>query len=311
MHATHATEKTVNREAIAAFLERELADMPARNRACRVVRIANAPGHESIIVTCMDERNTHVDEALGFAPGEADVYASGGGKLDAATFDAVAGAKIEAAAADGRPVSVFLVPHECSHDANLGCAAFANDTEAQRKFFTELKGAIKAKYPAAGVHVMAFCTTTHKLRTIDVDANDARLRAAIEANEAFDRKADDVNHAGHGIYVGDAYRAWVPERNRYFRLSASNPNLKGNLEIALTVMQHHSDVDLSTTPVVLHVDYPLHADETRTVAARNNIDAHLAGLLTDPEVRARLDDGTMRLVRSNTDMGTWAGEMLE
>ncbi|MEK9152755.1 MAG: hypothetical protein AAB692_05300 [Patescibacteria group bacterium] len=256
---------------------------------------------EKILITCMDERNTHIEESLGFLPGEARVFASGGGKADLAAFVRVFGELIVNARRAGAKVSVFLVPHECSHDAALGCAAFGNDTEAQRQFFTALKSDILRAFPNVSAHVMAFCTTTHKLREIDCHEADAFLGQVQDANAEFDRRSEDTSHAGHGIYVGDAYRAWVPERNRYFRLSPLNPALEGNITIALTVMVHHSEVNLDETPAMLHIDYPRYADTELAVAAREHIDRSIAPFV------GRAD---LHVVKTETDVETWQGRML-
>lgn len=316
MFATETKEKKLERQKHEAFWMQEIATLPVRNVKCVARRFTPVDGadRECIVVTCMDERNTHVDEALGFTPGEAEIYASGGGKIDFATFDALYGERIDTATTWGewgRPVSVFLLPHECSHDRHLGCAAFANDTEAQRAFFTELKKAIKEKHPKAAVHVMAMCTTTHKLREIDVDDADVTLAAVREANANLELRAEDVAHAGHGIYVGDAYRAWVPERNAYFRLSALNPSLAGNAAIALKVMEHHSEVDLTEKPVMLHLDYPRHTERAKTDAARANIDAAITEFLSQPEAADRLNRGALKIVKTETDIATWKGKLLE
>lgn len=314
MHANaHAKEKIVDRQAHAEFWEQELAAFPVRNRLCvgrRMRHAGSSPKGETIVVTCMDERNTHVDEALGIAPGAAELFASGGGKIDLPAFDAAYGRRIAAAEAAGKTVSIFLVPHECSHDPNLGCAAFANDTEAQRAFFTDLKKALKERYANVAVHVLALCTTKHTVRQIDTDAHDDGLHAALAANADFGMTAEDVAHAGHGIYIGDAYRAWVPKRNTYFNLSAFNPALAGNVGIALTVMEHHSEVDLATTPVIVHVDYPRYADAGRTDAARANIDKALAELGANPAFKGRLDAGELKIVRTETDVATWEGSLV-
>jgi hypothetical protein len=263
------------------------------------------------VVTCMDERNAFADEALGLGPGAARIYASGGGRIDVPTFKAAFGAALSEASSRGEAATVFLLPHECSHDPGLGCAAFSNDTDAQREFFTALRSELKAAFPGAFVHVLSMCTTTHRLRPIAADEGDARLADALAANAALDLRAQDAAHAGHGIYVGDAYRAWVPARNAYFRLSALNPAIKDNAKIALAVMRHHSEVDLSSTPIVLHVDHPRYDDADRTAAAARNIDAHVAALLADPEVLPLATNGAFRIVRTATDMGTWAGAVLE
>lgn len=265
---------------------------------------------ENIVVTCMDERAAHIDEALGLLPGEAHVYASGGGKIDAQTFQSLFGEKISACEKSEKTASVFLVPHECSHDPHLGCAAFGNDTEAQKTFFTELKRDIVARHPKANVHVMAMCTTTHDLREIDVQDEDKQLPSLRVANENFEPKFEDVQHAGYGIYVGDAYRAWIPGRNTYFRLSAENPNLAGNAEIALTVMQHHSDVDLTAKPIVLQIDYPLYADESRTETAKQNIDAQMTAFLALPAVKAKMNAEAFKIVKTETHIETWNGKVL-
>ncbi len=309
MHSTNIAEKTIDLDAIASFWERERAALPERNRVCIASRATTDERKKTIVVTCMDERNTHIDEALGFAPGHAEVYASGGGKVSAETFHAIYGARIFAACAENKPVSIFLLPHECSHDDHLGCAAFANDKEAQRAFFTDLKKNLSGRYPNAEVHVAAFCTTTHKLRDIDIENSDV-YATVQDANTKFDKHAKDVAHAGHGIYVGDAYRAWVPERNNYFRLSSQSASIESDALIALTVMEHHSDVDLSTTPTVLHIDYPIYADAKRTEAARENMDACLETFLMKPGVAARLANGRLKMMKTETDMATWQGKTL-
>jgi hypothetical protein len=317
MFGAETKEKKLDRERYAAFWMQEVATLPVRNVTCAARRFIPADGvgeRECIVVTCMDERNTHIDEALGFAPGEAEVYASGGGKIDIGTFNALFGERIDTATSwgdFGRPVSVFLTPHECSHDAALGCAAFGNDIEAQKTFFTTLKKELKERFPKAAVHVMALCTTTHKLREIDVDDGDAALASARAANAALNLHADDVAHAGHGIYIGDAYRAWVPARNAYFRLSAENPSLAGNAAIALTVMEHHSEVNLEEKPVVIHADYPRYANRAKSDSARNNINAALNGFLSQPAVAERIARGALQVVKTETEMSSWKGKLLE
>jgi hypothetical protein len=157
---------------------------------------------------------------------------------------------------------------------------------------------------------MALCTTVHGLRDIHLHEQDDHLPSLKAANRAFRPSFEDVQHAGYGIYVGDAYRAWAPGRNSYFRLSAGNPDLAGNAGIALTVMQHHSDVDLSAKPVVLHIDYPKYADVGKTSAARENIDAHMADFLGNPSVRERIGAETLKVMRTQTDTETWKGSLL-
>ncbi|MBI4457366.1 hypothetical protein HY633_00180 [Candidatus Uhrbacteria bacterium] len=303
-HAAKTADPKLNER----FWKEEREYLAARNRTA-AARFASAAAEIArrrdksvkILVTCMDERNTHVEEALGLLPGEADVFASGGGKTDFAAIERIFGSRISSAVAAGKPVSIFLTPHECSHDANLGCAAFGNDTAAQKQFFTALKNDIVRAFPSVVTHVMALCTTTHKLREIDCHDAAECLIAVRGANAFFDRHAKDVGHAGYGIYVGDAYRAWVGDRNRYFRLSSLNPSLEGNIGIALTVMEHHSDVDLAATPAVLHIDYPRHQDDDLSAAVRENIDRATAPFLNRSD---------LHVIKTETDVANWQGRML-
>ncbi len=309
MHSPHIAEKTLNLDAIASFWERERTALPERNRVCGVTRATNDAGQKIIVVTCMDERNTHLEDALGFAFGHAEIYASGGGKVDAETFHTIYGADIARSLEENTAVSILLLPHECSHNAELGCAAFGNDQEAQRVFFTDLKKNLKERYPDAEVHVSAFCTTTHTLRDIDTE-DTAAYKTICDANAKLDTHAQDVTHAGYGIYIGDAYRAWVPNRNLYFHLSSQSASITGDAHIALKVMEHHSDVDLSVTPIVVHVDYPVYENGARTEAAGTNIDTHLEAFLTHPDVAVRLASGRLQVVKTKTDIATWQGKIL-
>jgi hypothetical protein len=315
-HASPAT-KTIDLDAIERFWERESRRMAERNaalsgafRAAKEEIARRRAEREHVVVTCMDERAAHVDEVLGHLPGEAPVYASGGGKIDIDTFEALYGDRLAACGKTGKTARVFLVPHECSHDGRLGCAAFGNDTEAQRQFFTDLKREILERHPGARVHVLAMCTTKHDLRVIDVHAKDAHLRQVHAASSGFNPLVEDTQHAGYGIYLGDAYRAWVPGRNSYFRLSALNPDIAGNAAIALKVMGHHSDVDLSTKPVVLHADYPAYADAVWTEAARMNIDGQLNAFLSSPAAREKAAAGALKVIKTETDTETWEGKVL-
>ncbi len=321
-HAMHheeaLKEKIVDTEARERFWERERRELLERNRAFagtfaerRAELARRRADRQCIVLTCMDERDTNVHEALGLIPGEAESYASGGGKLDAAGFERLYGDRIARAEREGRDVAIYLTPHECSDGGHLGCAAFKNDTEAQRDFFSGLKDAIIARHPKAKVHILAFDTSTTRLRRVDADVSDAALEPMLEKNEKADGRAKDAAHAGYGIYVGDAYRAWAPGRNTYFHLSAENPNLKSDADIAFAVMEHHSDVDLSTKPMVLHVDYPKYDDAGRTASAASNIDRQLAEIMGDPAVRERLAKNALRVVKTSTDMGTWKGEVIE
>lgn len=302
-----------------AFFEREKRELAERNArlaerhaAKAEARAERQAARTAVVVTCMDERDFAVEEALGLLPGEASVYASGGGKIDAASFERLHGAALDEAAKAGRKSTVYLTPHECVEDGHLGCAAFANDTEAQKTFFTALKGEIEAKHPDADVHVLAFDTATDLLRPVAAKEEDASLAPMLEKNAAGKASHEEKQHAGYGIYIGDAYRAWAEDRNRWFRLSAGNPSIAGNAEIALTVMGHHSDVDLSDKPVVVQVDYPTYEDAARTAEAAANIDAQMEAFLASPAVAKKVEEEgmTIKVVKSRTDMTSWKGEIL-
>lgn len=304
-------------EAKEAFFDRELTGLVERNSELSERHGADLEAivernHERqvIILTCMDERDFGVEEAYGLLPGEAEVYASGGGKLDAAGFERMYGAMLDAAERAGKDIEIYMTPHECSDGRHLGCAAFGNDTGAQKDFFGQLKAELAAKRPNAKIHVLAFDTSTDHLRRVDADASDAALEPMLEANEKKPGRYEDTGHQGYGIYIGDAYRAWVPDRNRYFRLSAMNPDISGNADIALTVMDHHSGVDLSDKTITVHVDYPSYEDAERTEAAKANIDAQVQAFLASPAAKEKSDKGDLKIVKTRTDMKNWKGELV-
>ncbi len=315
---THTHERPAEKpEAKRAFFERESTDLIERNRTLAGRHAAEAEARTerryerlTIISTCMDERAFGVEEAYGLLPGEAEVYASGGGKIDAGKFGQLYGKMIEGALQERKTVEVYLTPHECREGAHLGCAAFKNDTEAQKAFFGELKLSLEAGYPGINVHVLAIDTSTDHLRRVDVHPQDEALEPMLEVNEKNGVEYGDAGHAGYGIYVGDAYRAWVPERNAYFRLSAMNPDIAGNADIALTVMGAHSNVDLSEKPIILQIDYPIYEDAARTEAARRNIDAQLQAFLAGEAAKEKLAAGDLRVVKTETDMRSWNGKIV-
>ncbi len=264
----------------------------------------------TILVTCMDERDFNAEEGFGLLPGEAEVFASGGGKIGAEDFKRLYGAAMEAAAKAGKEIEVYFAPHECSDGGHLGCAAFKNDTEAQKAFFSGLKEEVLRMRPEVKAHVLAYDTSTSHLRRVDADANDPTLEPMMNANEQGGQRWEDAQHAGYGVYVGDAYRAWVENRNAYFRLAAMDAALAGDAGIAVTVMEHHSDVDLSDKPIIFHVDYPKYEDAERTVAAETNINGQIETFLATPRAKELLESGDLKIVRTSTDMKTWKGEML-
>jgi carbonic anhydrase len=260
--------------------------------------------------TCMDERTQTVEEALGLLPGEGYVYGSGGAKLELDHFARLYANDLKAAADKGVSAVVFLVTHLCGTGAEFGCAAFKNDVPAQLAYLKPLREAYKAAYPEFKVHLLMHDTLNDRLEAIVADESDPDLAAVLETNRAIaiDRSGNHA-HAGYGVYIGDAYRAWVDEYNAYFRLAADNPNLAGNLGIAFAVMQHHSTVDLSDKPIMVHVDYPIYGDDAeRTERARINIDEGIKEALRAEEIAELLAGDRIRVVKTETDMATWEGK---
>ncbi len=311
----HAEHEPADREAQESFWKEEFAAMPERNKGFAAERAKNAREieqrrevRESVVVNCMDERDALTEESLGLLPGEAEVYGSGGGKIDPETFEKIYGARLAAAEKAGKEAVVYLTTHESSDGRDLGCAAFKNDMPEQIRYFKALKEQIAYNHPKTRVHVLSFDTSTGALAPISPDDRDQVIGRTM-AKPHPDR-VKDAAHAGHGIYVGGAYRAWAPGRNAYFNISAENPQIAGNAGIALGVMEHHSEIDLSKKPVVLHVDYPKYPDEARTAAARENVNRQIEALLKDPEFKKRADDGTLKIVKTETDTETWQGRLL-
>jgi len=297
--------------------QRELKELPRRNSELAAKHRELAAEIErrradrmTIVTSCMDERTTFVEEALGLLPGEAEVMATGGGKISFEDLEKTCGDQMAAAEKDGRSIVIDLAPHECAEDDHAGCAAFGNDTAEQQRFFRELKKKITAKHPSALVNVLFLDTSKYALRPVDLDPRDARLAEAVNAGGHPELATEELGHAGYGIYVGDTYRAWVSDHNKYFRLSAANPDISGNLGIALKVMTGHSKVDLETTPVVLHIDYPEYGDAERTKTSRENIDRSLEAALADPAAKDLAGRGVLRVVKSVTNADTWEGKLL-
>jgi len=314
----NSNREPIDLAAIEEFWRRESAEMLERNRALaaahrgRAAELARRRAScETIIAGCMDERTAFTKEALGLLPGEALVYASGGGKIEAAIFDRLFGPRLKEAAAAGKDSAVYFVTHKCADDPHKGCAAFANDVQAQVGYFTSLKRQLMETYPRTRTHVLMLDTTAYGLEAVDIDEDDARCARVLSAGGGLnDFRARETGHAGHGIYIGDAYRAWVNEHNKYFRLSAMNPDIAGNVGIALNVMGHHSCVDLATTPVVIHVDLPRYAERAASDAAAANIGSALERILDMPAVREKIEEGSLQIVRTETDAENWQGKLL-
>ncbi|MDD5252269.1 MAG: hypothetical protein PHT12_06650 [Patescibacteria group bacterium] len=312
----HATIK--NFDAIAKFWKQELAALSERNRKLAAEHITKTEEiarrqtkRTNIVFTCMDERTALVEDALGLIPGEALVHASGGARLNIESFERIFGGALAEAEKSGRAAAVYLVTHEAANEPDKGCAAFSNDVPAQTAYFTALKEEIGKRHPATYVHVIMLDSTAYGLKPISVDERDEAGAAAIKNGGALKFHAAETAHAGYGIYIGDCYRAWVPEHNLYFRLTALNPDLAGDVGIALKVMGHHSTVDLSSKPIVMHADYPRYEDAEKTDAAWLNIDGALEKILADDQVKAGLSGGSMRLIKSQTDARTWQGEIVK
>lgn len=313
-HADHQEKRPVDRAAQEAFFAAELHRLSEKNaelaekRASAAAEIARRQAaRRACVMTCMDERCIHVEEALGLLPGEADVYGSGGGRLDMKSFNKLFAPQLQAAAATGALPVVYLVTHFCSAGADLGCAAFKNDIPAQTAFFDAFKKEILAAHPNFVVHVLLHDTAADHLQVHNADERDAALTAILKASAALAPTRPGLAHAGYGVYLGDTYRAWNDGYNRYFSLAAENPELVGNLGIAFAVMAHHSQVDLIKTPIIVHVDYPLYEDAGRTKRLHEKLEENLKEALRAPEAAQLLSDGQIKIVRTETDVKTWKG----
>lgn len=258
----------------------------------------------SLVVTCMDERNTFVEESLGLLPGEALTLGSGGGRITADEVEGLYGDWLRDA-----PLSVvYLVMHECVEDPSAGCAAFSSDVLAQEVYFTALRDELLDRFPASAVHVVSYDTSTGKLRAVETDPRDESIGPIIETSPERGARWADKGHAGHGVYVGVAYRAWTDARNTYFFVSPGTQTLAADIGIAAQVMLHHSAVDLSSTPMVLHIDYPA-PDGVVDGSARKVMDAMLDPIIERLSSPDAVGDA-LRVVRTATDPVTWKGEIV-
>lgn len=281
----------------AADLERQLPEI--RHRQAKRL---------NIVATCMDERTAFVEEALGLIPGEAEVYGSGGGRIDPDLFTKLYGETIRTAQEAAHKVTVSLVTHECAGHPDLGCAAFKNDVSEQVTYFTELKRELSGTFPKIFIHVLMLDTSSNHLMPIDLDESDDHLADWLADQVNRDkRQPEELAHAAYGIYVGDAYRAWVNRDNQYFRVSCQNPNLSDDIGVALNVMQHHSTVDLTTKPIILHLDYPIYENPVRSGKCRRNIESHVEKLFSRTELAKMKEAGNLRIMRTETEMNSWRG----
>ena len=292
-----------------AFFAEELETLTRRNAQAindRAARKNSAEGRLTAVLACMDERNTLTEEALGLHPSEVRRIATAGGKIAAPDLLNLLG--LEKTAGEG--VTLHLVTHEVIGRPDLGCAAFKNDIAAQETFFRGLKDGLASALPSASIHVTSMDTSTGALRAISVDDNDGQFAGFARQGGRPETRCSDEAHAGYGIYVGEAYRAWNLKRNVYFHITASAPSLAGDLDIALAVILHHSTVDLSDKPIVLHVDTPESWDGFPE-GASERMDAVVHAFLAKPEVAPMAADGSLRVVRTVTDTDTWRGRLAE
>lgn len=317
----HNDEKivAVDFDAINSFFSEEHNRQVARNERLanlHAQQVAEASEKRKrpvvFVTTCMDERTHFIEEALGLLPGEAEVLASGGGKISKDDFERIYVPSINKAAEEGAQPVVCLSIHMCGAGQDFGCAAFKNDFEEQVRHFTDLRKEIAESHPEYFVHVIKHDTLDDALEPIALDDRDEALKEAIREGKRDEPRHGNHAHAAFGIYIGDAYRAWVENYNEYFRLSALNQALAGNIGIAVSVMKHHSTVDLSTKPVIVHIDFPNYPnDEDRTKAARENIERHVAEALRENDAAELLSAGRLKIVKTRTDMETWIGKLLE
>lgn len=288
-----------------AFFERELTALTERNITARN-GLQELKKSKPIVVACMDERNTLTEEALGLNPFQVTRLATGGGMIDANDFLSIYSDRLSG---EGKGNEILLVTHEVVGKNELGCAAFKCDMPAQEKYFCRLKKELAQNLPGAIIHVVSMDTSTGGLRGIDIDERDEEFKMFAERGGAPRIRCMDESHGGYGIYVGEAYRAWNSLRNRYFHISAVAPSLLNDLNIAISVITGHSDVDLSDKTIVLHLDTPKGGAVDSLIAAK--ADKAVQELLKQPNVAEMLDSGEMQIVRTTTDLHNWNGTVME
>lgn len=300
------------------FWRQETKELFDRNRRLKVERRLNLKElterrrqRRVFVITCMDERLFFIEEALKLLPGEGIVYGSAGAKIATDKFEEIYGDLIERAIVRGRQATVYLTTHECATDPTRGCATFRNDVKSQVSFFTSLRQAVALRHPEAWTHAFMTDSSNGDLWAIETDEHDPGLASLLDRSERPDWEIEEIGRAGYGIYLGEAYRAWVERANTYFRISSLNPDIPGDVAMAIFVMRHHSSVDLARTPVILHVDYPLHTDQSLVAAARLNLDRALERVLTSPDVLQLVNDGHFKVIKTETNLDTWDGRIIE
>ena len=308
-------KKEPNLNKIDDFWKRERVEIGQRNVDCSTEHERNRPElrrrlvhRTALIVTCMDERCGLVENPLDLLPSEAIVMASAGGRISGEDFERLYGEKIRHSIQARRQAAVHLITHECVGHPDRGCAAFRGDVTAQKAYFAALQADLRERYPEAYVHTLMQDTGTNRLTAIDADRRDDHLsRVLTGERNLLETPAADLGHAGYGLYVGDAYRAWVREANRFLRLSALDPNLPDDLRLGITVLTEHSSADFSLRPLVIQVDNPIYPEAKLSGACRRNIEAAMAEISAEPDVRKMISDGRIRVIKTETEMGSQRG----
>jgi len=297
------------------FWKIEKVDIGQRNVDCSEKYESHLPelrrrlAHRTTFMTiCMDERCGMVADPLDLLPNEAIVMASGGGRISPEDFDRIYGVKVQHSIQARRQTAIYLITHECAGYPKKGCAAFKSDVPVQKAYFAELQQALKKLYPEAFVHTLMHDTSTNRLLAIDTDNRDDHL-AKVLANDKnlLETEQEELGHAGYGVYIGDAYRSWVKENNRYLRLSSLDPNLVADLKLAIVVVTEHSSIDLSTHPVVIHLDNPIYPDSKLSGACRRNMEEALTEVMAEPKINKMIDDGLIRIIKTETEIGSQRG----
>jgi hypothetical protein len=258
-----------------------------------------------IVLTCMDERTALVEEALNQQPALIQRIATGGGKIEADYLLALIAGK---SSTDKKDVTLYLVTHEVIGRPELGCAAFKNDIRAQEKYFSNLKTELLAQCPQARIHILSLDTSTGGLRAINLDDRDDDFASFVRRGGQAHERATDENHAGYGIYVGEAFRAWCSRRNTYFHISVSALSLGSDLNIALEVMSHHSDVSLENKPIILQIDEPLSWEGLPADCADRSKQT-ITAWLAQSNIRDLLSAKKLRVINTKTDLTNWHGQI--
>ncbi|OIO52064.1 hypothetical protein COY93_00095 [Candidatus Uhrbacteria bacterium CG_4_10_14_0_8_um_filter_58_22] len=293
------------------FLKEEVERLMSTNSKVAEARSISASqrdtGRRKIVVACMDERNALTEEALGLEPTLVQRFASGGGKVGAENFLHLHASLLEGG---GQNATIYLTTHEVVGAPELGCAAFKCDLPEQERYFTTLRRELAKRLPRAIIHALSYDTATDGLRGIELDPCDKDFVALVtRGGNPLAKPRADRAHGGFGIYVGDWYRAWVDRYGTHFHISAGAPSLRDDLNIALGVMLHHSEVDLSDKPIIVLIDRPMAGADSSTVEHHRQAAVTVNDFLRSLEAMSLMESGRMRLVELETDPGTWSGRI--